>query len=396
MIPRIRQVQIQNYKSIERAVVDLEPFTAFVGPNGAGKSNFVDVLALVRDCLSESVEQAFRKRAATNALPRWGEHYASRMAVRLLVDLTDDQEAEYSFQVEWGFREGFRVLHEKCTITGKEERGFEVTGGQFVRPIPGIRPQLFPDRLALAAASATEEFRPIYDFLMGIRIYSINPSNPFLLFGASESGEDLQPDGVNAAAVLRSLEAHDPEVSARVSRVLSRIIEGLQGVGTYTNSGRVSLKFTKDVGEDRPAEFFASEMSEGTVRVLCLLLAVYQLRKPSVLIIEEPEATVHPAAAELVVQVLLDAAQDRQVLITTHSPDILDAKELSDALIRVVTMEKGRTIIAPLSSASRQAIRERLYTPGELLRINELSQDAEAAQEAAQAVDLFTETLSGS
>lgn len=400
MPPRIRQIQIQNYKSIERAVVDLAPFTAFVGPNGAGKSNFVDALVLVRDCLSESVEQAFQKRATTNALPRWGERSASKTAVRLLVDLADGQEAEYAFQVGWVYREGFRVLHERCTIKDKggEEISFEVTEGQFIRPIPGIRPQLLPDRLALAAASATEEFRPIYDFLAGIRIYSINPSNPFLFFGAQESdpGEDLQPDGTNSAAVLRSLEEHDPEVSARVSRVLSRIVEGLQGVGTYTTSGRVSLKFDQDVGESRPAVFFASEMSEGTIRTLCLLLAIYQPSRPSVLIIEEPEATVHPAAAELVVQVLLDAAQDRQVLITTHSPDILDAKELSDAQIRVVTMEKGRTIIAPLSSASRQAIRERLYTPGELLRIDELSQDVEAARKAAQALDLFTETPSGS
>jgi predicted ATPase len=133
-------------------------------------------------------------------------------------------------------------------------------------------------------------------------------------------------------------------------------------------------------------------MSDGTLRILGLLLALYQSWHPSLVAIEEPEATVHPAAAELVVQVLLDASHARQVLVTTHSPDILDAKELSDSQIRVVTMEKGRTIIAPLSSASRQAIRERLYSPGELLRINELSQDVEAARKAAQALDLFPET----
>jgi predicted ATPase len=398
MVPRIRQIQIQNYKSIERAVVDLEPFTAFVGPNGAGKSNFVDALVLVQESLSTSVEGAFRRKPATNPLPRWGARSASRMAVRLLVDLADGREAEYAFQVAWVPREGFRILHEKCTINGEEESGFEVAGGQFIRPIPDIRPQLFPDRLALAAASATEEFRTLYDFLTGIRIYSVNPSATHIFFGASEMdpGEELQPDGGNTAAVLRSLQEHAPEISARVSQVLSRIIEGFQGVGTYTTSGRVSLKFAQDVGEDRPTELYTPEMSEGTIRVLCLLLAVYQPRRPSVLIIEEPEAKVHPAAAELVVQVLLDAAQDRQVLITTHSPDILDAKELSDSQIRMVTMEKGRTIIAPLSSASRQAIRERLYTPGELLRIDELSQDVEAAQRAAQALDLFTETPSGS
>ena len=130
-------------------------------------------------------------------------------------------------------------------------------------------------------------------------------------------------------------------------------------------------------------------MSEGTLRILGLLLAVYQPYRSSVVAIEEPESSVHPAAAELVLQVLLDAAQERQVLITTHSPDILDAKELSDEQIRVVTSAHGRTAIAPMAQASRQAIREHLYTPGELLRSNELSQDVQAATEAAGHLDLF-------
>jgi predicted ATP-binding protein involved in virulence len=93
--------------------------------------------------------------------------------------------------------------------------------------------------------------------------------------------------------------------------------------------------------------------------------------------------------------VLLDAAQERQVLITTHSPDVLDAKEISDEQIRVVTMAQGRTAIAPLAQASRQAIREHLYTPGELLRSNELNQDVQAAAEAAEQLDLFGEIPAG-
>ena len=72
-------------------------------------------------------------------------------------------------------------------------------------------------------------------------------------------------------------------------------------------------------------------MSDGTLRVLGLFLAAYQAGHPSVLGIEEPEATVHPAMAEVVTEVLLDAAHDQQVLVTTHSPDILDYKELKDA-----------------------------------------------------------------
>jgi AAA15 family ATPase/GTPase len=58
MIPRIRLVQIKNYKSLAAVSVELEPLTVFVGPNGSGKSNFLDALAFVQECLSETTRKA--------------------------------------------------------------------------------------------------------------------------------------------------------------------------------------------------------------------------------------------------------------------------------------------------------------------------------------------------
>ncbi|MFC1835088.1 AAA family ATPase, partial [Thermodesulfobacteriota bacterium] len=62
MIPRIKTVQIKNYKSLASVSVDLEPLTIFVGPNASGKSNFMDALAFVQECVSESVEVALKRR----------------------------------------------------------------------------------------------------------------------------------------------------------------------------------------------------------------------------------------------------------------------------------------------------------------------------------------------
>ncbi len=268
---------------------------------------------------------------------------------------------------------------------------FEIAEGEFIHPIPGIRPKMEPDRLALFAASATEEFRPVYDFLSAMRVYSIEP---FRITDAEEtdSGEALETHGANAASVLRSLAERSPEVFERINRLLAQAVQGVDRVEARTQGQKVSLAFWKDLEKPALMPFYTFDMSDGTLRILGLLLALYQPWQPSLIAIEEPEASVHPAAAELIVQILLDAAHERQILITTHSPDILDAKELSDSQIRLVTQEKGRTIVASLSQASRQAIRERLYTPGELLRINGLSQDIEAAQSASRRLDLFSET----
>jgi predicted ATPase len=389
MIPRIRQVQIRNFKSIGRAVVDLEPLTVLVGPNGAGKSNFVEALTFLQQILSVGIEQALRSRSYL--LPEWEFLKNPNLSLRVELDLPDGSRADYAIELPSYLVTPVSVGRERCrveTSTGHEEI-FEVAAGHFVHEISGIRSQLVPDRLALFAASATEEFRPVYDFLTSIRAYSIAPaqvSSP----RKEDSGSSLEHDGSNAASVLKALIQKSPDDYSRILRLLGQAVEGITSVEPRETEGNwLHLWFSKDVGLTEQGTFSAASMSDGTLRLLGLLLAIYQPSRPSVLVIEEPEATVHPAVAQLVTEVLMDAAHDRQVLVTTHSPDLLDAKELSDDQIRVVTQRHGRTIIAPLSKASRQAIQERLYTPGELLRINELDADADQAIATAEGLEIF-------
>jgi len=393
MTPGIRQVQIQNFKSIERAVVDLTPLTVLVGPNGAGKSNFVEALVFLQQLVSSGLEQALRSRPIL--LPEWvdGSGKEGRLlGVRVDLDLRDGLRADYAVEIRTEHGSPATVSRERCRVVSaaKPEAVFEVLQGHFVHEIAGIRSQLVPDRLALFAASATVEFRPVYDFLSSIRAYSILPKVVTGLPGNTDSGMSLEREGRNAPSVLKAIIEKSPEDHARIGRLLGRAVEGITSVEIQESDDKLlRLWFKKDVGVDRPGAFSGSSMSDGTLRLLGLLLAIYQPSRPSVLVIEEPEATVHPAVAQLITEILLDAAHDRQVLVTTHSPDILDAKELADDQIRVVTQRHGRTIVAPLAQASRQAIRDRLYTPGELLRINELDDDADQAVAAAEGLDLF-------
>jgi len=397
-IPLIRQVQIRNYKSIGKASVDLGPFTVFVGPNGSGKSNFVDALAFVQQCLSESVELAFRDRAGIGAVRRRSAGHPTHIGIRLVIELDDNVRADYAFEIAAKPTEKFTVAREKCVVQEfmGEDYVFEVRDGRFTREIRGIRPKLSPDRLALFAAAATEEFSRLYDFLTSMRFYSVVPS---LLRELQEPdpGEFLKRDGCNAAAVLKRLmtEAQGGDSYARLCRLLSKVVEGVEKVEYRAIGQKETLQFKQDVGAKDPWTFDAVNMSDGTLRVLGILLATYQPGHPSLLAIEEPEATVHPAATELIVEVLMDAAHERQVLLTTHSPDILDQKDLKDDQIRAVTMQRGRTVIAPVSRSSREAISERLYTPGELLRLDELNPDVHAAEATAEQLKIFGPTGAG-
>jgi len=119
-------------------------------------------------------------------------------------------------------------------------------------------------------------------------------------------------------------------------------------------------------------------MSDGTLRALGVLVSVFQCfdRPAETAIpfvgIEEPESTIHPAAVRVLMGALQEASHFTQVLVTSHSPDLLDATEPDPDSLLVVTAVDGETSVTPADDASRTAMRDRLYTPGELLKLDQL------------------------
>ena len=104
----------------------------------------------------------------------------------------------------------------------------------------------------------------------------------------------------------------------------------------------------KSAGHKHPWRFPASNMSDGTLRAFGVLLALFQGAgngdsKRRLVGIEEPEAALHPAAAGVLVDALREAAGHAQILVTSHSPDLLDNDEFSDDSILAVVAEHGET-----------------------------------------------------
>jgi predicted ATPase len=138
--------------------------------------------------------------------------------------------------------------------------------------------------------------------------------------------------------------------------------------------------------------FDAFNMSDGTLRTLGILLAVYQKPSPSLVVIEEPELTIHPGALSAILDVLRFASEGMQVMATTHSADLLDAKWLTDENLRVVSWQEGATRIAQLGDMPRTALRRHLMGAGELMRSNAL-QPVELMEEPRRfQLSLFQDT----
>ena len=392
---RLSQVQVLNYKNIAKAVVDLQLLTVLVGPNGSGKSNFVDVLSFVADSLNHSVQSAFNSRGGINAVRRKSGGHPNHIGLRLSLDITEGGWADYAFDISARSREAFNITRERCIIQsfGGTRHEFEVENGIFTREVPGIRPRLEPDRLALTMVSGLEEFRPLFDFLTGIQHYNLRPESLRKLQDPDPGeGMILLPDGSNAAAVLRQIKedgSHNGHVYERICRLLGQVVPGTTSVQPKSLGGKETLEFRQEVGLKHEWRFDTLNMSDGTLRALGILLAVYQSRPASLIAIEEPESTIHPAAIEILTGILIDGTKRSQVLLTTHSPDVLDNKNLADNQIVALESVQGVAQITPLTKIIREMVRQRLYTPGELLRQGEIQIDRNYADQAAEQLNLF-------
>ncbi|MBI4863185.1 MAG: AAA family ATPase [Candidatus Riflebacteria bacterium] len=384
-------MHVRSFRSISRAVVDLGPLTFLVGANGSGKSNTVDVLRFVSDSLNTTLESALRERGGINAVRRRSRGHPNHFSIRLEFRLPDARDGSFSFEIAAEKQGGFSVRREACELTGGllgDPVRYEVRDGSFFVPVAGIQPRLAKDRLALTAISGHPDFRPVYDLLTGIRTYNLVPDKVRELQDA-DPGNYLKRDGGNAAAVLREIRRVDEAAFARINGLLSKVVMGTQRVEPWSLGPKESLRFFQDVGDKAPWTFEALNMSDGTLRVVAILIAIFQVPSPPLIAIEEPESTIHPAAVEVLLDAFRDGVFRTQILATTHSPEMLDSKSITDSEIRAVSAVRGQTSIGPVNSTTRSVIRDRLYSPGELLRAGELVPGVEETAALDKQLRLF-------
>ena len=144
------------------------------------------------------------------------------------------------------------------------------------------------------------------------------------------------------------------------------------------------------VAEDNHSLIFnANNMSDGTLHALGVLVALFQgdrapEKRVPLVGIEEPEIALHPGAVAVLLDGLRDAAHRTQVIVTTHSPDMLEDKHIDVESILAVKADDGNTVIAPVDDASKSVVQDRLFTVGELLRSNQLQPDPAALPAAKE------------
>ncbi len=395
--PVIRKLIIQGFRSFCSEVVEFDNPTVLVGQNGSGKSNLIDALAFLSEAMVNPLMQVIARRHGQQVVChrslQQGRLYHGTMGLGVVLGAIkeDVSAAHYAFEIAVDEYSGVSVEREQCVVEARDGRRtwFERIKDQpFRSNVSGLAPQLEEDFLALPLIGADARFAPVYQVLGRMHYYAIDPDK-LRYWQYPESGRLLHPDGDNAASVLREIADHDPDDLRRIEELLEAIVPTIKRINVKRSTSQLTIEFTQHLdGGPKSLTLEAASMSDGTLRALGLLIAIYQRPTPSLIAIEEPEATIHPGALGVILDVLSFASERTQVIVTTHSPEVLNAEWLEDRHIRIVTWEDGETRVAPLATWSREALREHLMSAGELFRSYAL-EGMPRGLESAQPSELF-------
>ena len=405
----LKRVQIRNYKSIAFCDVTLEPLTLLVGRNGSGKSNFLDALGFLADLMSKRVSEALEPRGGWNSVfPKYDN--SGKIEFQVTAAFTDDQKiwkCEYSISIEKSETGRIRINYESLDCTSvkppNDSFGFELSGGELHWHVdPRIEAKLLFGKMGPSAADllnwfghersilgvlATNPFNVPAEILRYSRVYNFSPA-AIRHAKARHTIKMLENDGANLADIVALLSTHDSDRYQRAIQYLRSIVPGVDSFNVRESQpGYKYLSIKMHAAESElPIELFTDGMSDGTIRVLASLIAASQnpihLSEESVTVfdpgfigIEEPETSLHPAAVSALIDALDEATLRTQIILTTHSSDILDNPTIKPENVRVVRMIDGRTVIAPVDKVYHDIIRRELNTLGGLERENQLEPD---------------------
>jgi predicted ATPase len=363
----ITRLRLKRFRSLLWADIPLINPLFIVGKNGAGKSNFLKALEFLSSCASMPLESVFQLHGGleTMRFRTSGRSRPGNFGMRVDFKLPSGVEGWYAFEIKamTGYR--FEVLKEQCSAG---PHSFSRVGGEITLSTSGITPGVTAESLALPLLGGTPEFKPVKELLGDIAVFSLEP-RIIQEMQDPDAGLSLKSDGSNLSSVLQNMS--EPAIR-RLCQLLGSVVPGVSEVTPLKHGKKLTLRFKQtwngDSQQMEESSHEAFAMSDGTMRVLGILTTFLQNKRPSVIALEEPESTIHPEALAALLDLIRGFADKSQIIVTTHSPDLLESNWIEPENIRVASWNKGVTQILPLGHASATSLRQHLMGAGEMMR----------------------------
>lgn len=378
----IRSITLSNFLSFGEApqTIPLGSLNIVIGPNGSGKSNLLEAVELVRSAPKDLLTPIREGGGVRDWL--WKGAATTPVATIDTVICYPKKNLRYLL----GFTEiaqRFDIIEERLENEspdgGNKEPYFyyQYKNGQGVLNISGTMRRLQREEIEPTQSILAQRKDPIQypeltylgDTFAKIRLYREwsfgRYTIPRLPQRADLPNDLLAADGSNLGLVLNRL-SREPAVKQRLLKALRALYDGIDDYGVQIEGGTVQVFFH----EGRFA-VPATRLSDGTLRYLCLLAVLCHPNPPPLLCIEEPELGLHPDVLPTVAELLKEAAERTQLIVTTHSDVLVDAMSDRPECVLVAEKQESGTVLRRLDAERLKPWLEKyrlgqLWTRGEI------------------------------
>lgn len=375
---KIDYLTIKGFKSIKRLErFPLGNLNVLIGSNGAGKSNLLSFFQMLREMAAFRFRFWVRKQGGADRILSFGVKETA--ASESVIELGDLQ---YRFRLEGAVvgdiffsDESFHLKREDLSFVYNDQPGG--TNESSLAALASKRFQLQPEiddevpdsadprEFSGAIELIVEAFR---DTMAGIRVFHFHDTTDTAGVkrpGAVHDNEYLRPDASNLAAFLLALQTRTPEAYQQIRETIQLAIPffddfDLRPQPIDGGEEQVTLLWKQ---QDSDYPFWPSQLSDGSIRFICLATALLQPDPPSTIIIDEPELGLHPHAIRLLGGLIRAATKRMQVIVATQSIPLVNEFSVDDLI--VVERKDGASVFRRHSEADfKQWLEE--YSVGEL------------------------------
>jgi predicted ATPase len=318
------RIEIEGYRSIKKLKLRLKSINILIGANGAGKSNLVGAFGLLGDLVDSKLQLHVGRRGGADALLHFGVKKTKKLRIKVSFGAN-----AYEAVLEPSAKDRLIFASEKAYFDGE-----------------GDRPRPYVEHLGEghkesgleeeAARKPNKVADHVWREMRGWKVFQFHDTSATAGIKQKHAIGDsrmLQPDGANLTSLLFGLKRRAP-------KKYRAIVDAIRAVAPFFDDFilepdemdpkviQLEWRHTSD-----PSYFDAASLSDGTLRFMCLAALLLQPTKPSVIVIDEPELGLHPAAIVQLAALLRLASHESQVIIATQSVTLLDQFASEDVIV---------------------------------------------------------------
>lgn len=394
-------MSIKNFKSIEEAEIEFNPLTMIVGANASGKSNIINVFRFIENIMTDGIENAVALQGGIQYISNANLPKGEKIEIRFTIDVSNEswmrhlqnkklalevQEIDYKFIIQPNKKGGgYHIAYDyvkmsydcysfdsaaakgekynslniqyATTFERKNQQAsikinHEIVSDEVVAQ--DFENELKSDTACSYFAFVTSEHKtelmlyrlsmllpPYFSENTFIRIFDFDPKE-LKRSSSMASTKMLEENGANLASILQSI-LRKKEDSKKLTLLLNEFLPFIETVSVENNPDKSFSYKIRECYNNK--DFYANFLSDGTVSILALIIALYFEALSNVIILEEPERNIHPKLLANLISSAEDIAKEKQVIITTHNPEFLKHANIDD--VRLVSRDcSGKTKVS--------------------------------------------------